>query len=167
MGKFKFTCYDEKNNIIVNNHFNNRFKILDSLNDIDENEYENIQYINDVPHFSAEEKFKKMNFIKKVCYFLNKLTKFYYLNELALHVSGPYKQIENLNKIIFTLDSNKFIINKIKSNKNYNIYNINYIENNKEIFNNNIFLYNFNYISYYPYGKPCDCGNIYDEKFDI
>lgn len=153
MNKFKFECYDENNNIIVNNNFNK----LECLNDFDEyeeihNYHDNILFVIDVPVSDSEKEFNNMNFIKKICYYLNKLTKYYY-----------YEKIKKINKIIFTLDSNKFVINKIKSNKNYNIYNINYIENDKEIFNNNIFLYNFNYFYYY----ECNCGNINDEKFNI
>jgi len=143
MSKFEFKCYDEKNNIIEINDFNK----LDCLTYIVhynpfKNIYDNngIQFKNDVPPYDIylyremDFRYRLDNFIKKVCYYLNKLTKY-----------NDKPEIKNIHKIIFTLDSSKFIINKIESNKNYNIYNINYIENGKEIFNDNIFLYNFDY----------------------
>lgn len=153
MDKFKIECYDENNNIIINNDFNKLIN-LNYFNEYDDFGifHDDIQFINDVPISDSEIVFNNMNFIKKVCYYLNKLTKYYY-----------YEDIKEINKIIFTLDFNKFIINKIKSNKKYNIYNIYYNENNKKIFNDNIFLYNFNYI----FCCECDCGNLYDETFKI
>ena len=141
MGDFKFECYDFNNNIIEKDEYGYLNKV-EALNfyDSDNDDYA-IQYIIDVTvNFNSAdsildvdddciEYFNNMSFIEKVCYYLNKIfTKHYFYYGI------------NIKKIIFTLDFNKFIINRIKSKASYNIYNINYIENDKEIFNYNIIL---------------------------
>jgi len=130
MSNFKIICYDKDNKIIENNLLNNtdflhNYKLNEYLripnNEIFQEKF-NVFIKQEIKH----NKFNNMNFIEKVCYCLNKLT-YYYDNSDIIY------------KIEFINNNDKFIINKISSNK---IYNIIYIKNDIEIFNNNIFLFN-------------------------